>query len=103
MMNLWIDRDDLDVRMDGHADQERNPEGHDLVCACASYAVQAFAYTGQRYGHVEADFSHGRAHVRLRPIKRCAEDACRLLVYLEDGMHLIAEKYPEALKINVIE
>ena len=100
MIVIWVDMEDMEVVMDGHANAERNEEGHDLVCAAASHAVQAFAYGAQRYGGVEKDFASGHARVKIVPQEnRVIEDAKRLMYYLLDSLHLLEHRYPDCIQV----
>ncbi len=87
--------------VEGHADS--GPFGHDLVCSAVSALVQTAVYTTMRLALTEtprSSITSGRAALLCRC--RTEEEYQRVysaLAVISDGLLLLAQHYPEHIKI----
>ena len=106
MIRARIDFESMELVIDGHAGGERNPEGHDLVCAAVStlaYALAATMEEQNRYGKLrELMHEEKEGYSYLRAAAK-TEEWGQVMARFEtvvDGLRLVSEQYPECLKLQ---
>lgn len=103
MINVTVDRAALSISATGHARAKRNEYGHDLVCAAVSTLMQGFAYAGTRSGHImEVDMDKGHMVARIDPDTTASQGMRYIFEGYALGLQMVAENYPESLKISVV-
>ena len=102
MIRVLVDYDNMTLDMTGHAEAERNTEGHDLVCCAASTLVFTLAYSCRRRCRVEKRFDKGDAHIRLEPEEGRGLEALYKLDAVVDGLRMLQEKYPACISVGYI-
>jgi uncharacterized protein YsxB (DUF464 family) len=102
MINVHASMADLTLRMEGHANAERNEHDHDLVCCAASILLQTLVRSCALYTGItvagEADM--GRADIRLECVKGAREAAIHRFVMVMDGLEMLAKTYPQSIHIT---
>ena len=106
MITVHIDMIDLALDVDGHADAPREGE-FDLVCCAASTIGQQMLYSMEAYqdGHdgfqrIETEMDKGHLHIRIRAKEWARIAAIKRLEYAREGFDMLAERYPEYIKIK---
>lgn len=102
MITAQIDRETLTITVSGHANAKKNAQGHDLVCCAASTLAQAYYYAGIRKGYMmELHTDHGYLMARPDPRRKAGEDLENIFVGYALGFELLADNYPENVRMAV--
>lgn len=99
MINVNIEMQHMHLVMHGHAEAEKNDEGHDLVCCAASTLLMALLYSTKAAAEIDGGLDKGDADIRLRPHAGQGFACLHKLEMAVDGLRMLAAKYPEHISV----
>ena len=99
MTRVFYEPEDFHVRVEGHAGSA--PKGEDLVCAAVSALAWTLADAAQDYqAGVLINETAAIIDVRCWPNARDEEKCEQMFGVIMGGFRLLADKYPEFIKIG---
>lgn len=104
MIKATFDHSRWCITVDGHAGGEINGQGHDLVCCAASTLMEAFLYTASKHGYMmDHEASDGYMQVGItRGQTQLTTELVALFRFVQDGLQMLAEAYPDCICIEWI-
>lgn len=101
MIEIRAKYDPLSLKMDGHAQSERNEHDHDLVCCAASMLVQALVRSCALYPGIAVVGEAGSGHIdfRLECDKVGQAPALHRFQMCMDGLEMLEKSYPQSLHV----
>lgn len=89
------------ITVEGHAGAPTNAQGHDLVCCAASVLIQTLIYSTSKRGYL-MDHEAGDGYERVgiaRGMQQLDAELHSAFVTVEHGMDMLAEAYPEHIRV----
>lgn len=106
MTNIYIDRDNYEIRIEGHSNGKRNTKGNDLVCCAVSTLTCALANGFMEYEQKGMLADKPQLCVGVAKSRLCAKPKESYVKEVSAGYGLIvrafealANTYPDNIKI----
>ena len=106
MVRIRFDMIDFRMTMDGHAMAPREGE-FDLVCCAASvlgqqllYSLEEFDEAHESLEKLETEIEPGHLMIRAKAKEWARAGVKRRMEYCQEGMEMLAERYPEYVKVE---
>lgn len=102
MIDVHASYQDMSLRMQGHANAQRNEHDHDLVCCAASILVQTLVRSCGLYPGVAVvgDAASGNVNIRIDSEKVGQAAALHRFQMCMDGLEMLEKSYPQSLRVT---
>lgn len=101
VIDLSLQTDGITVKVKGHAGYDKS--GKDIVCSAVSILsytlVSAITENTDLFSDVIAEMQPGNVNISAVP---CSYDAVKIVRCICRGFELLAKKYPDNVKINIL-
>lgn len=105
MIVITVDMDDLTLDVKGHAGSA--PEGKDLICCAVSVTVQQLIHSLEsmdiEHGNIknlDYQMHAGNVHLKIIPKEWGRITVKNRMSYAVEGLQLIADNYPDYVKLE---
>ena len=106
MITVRFDMVDFWMKMDGHADAPREGE-FDLVCCAASVVSQQLLHSLENFqeahnglSKIDYEMESGHLYIRAKAKEWARAPVLGRMRYAREGMEMLAERYPEYIRIE---